>query len=414
MAKAESVVLGAGMIGLSCAIHLQRAGLAVTLVDRGEPGCETSFGNAGVLARGSIVPFSTPRVWRNLHRYAFNRDAGLRLEAGFLPQLTPWLIRFLRACTESRAIAISEAMNNLLYRAVDEHVALIEAAGVSHLLERDGWVRVFRTERGFEAFRFELDQLRRFGVVTEVVDPGGLAELEPNLKPIFARGVWYPQNAAVRDPGGVCQAFAELFQREGGRVRRGQVRALRRTGDTWRVELDGDALEAERLVLAMGAWSADLLRPLGVHLPLLWERGYHLHYDVAHESQLRRPVNDIQGAYVIAPMAGGHRITSGIELAPRDAPPNPDQVERAAGAAAEAVDLGERLDAQPWLGRRPSMPDTVPVIGAAPGQPDLWLAFGHGHVGFTAGPVTGRLIADLVTHRRPVIDPAPFSPDRFG
>lgn len=414
MAKAEIVVLGAGVVGLSCAIHLQRSGLSVTLVDRGDPGCETSFGNAGVLARGSIVPFSTPAVWRKLHRYALNRDAGLRLDPTFLPQLTPWLLRFLRACTETRAMAISEAMNEMLHAAVEEHVELIEAAGASHLLRRDGWVRVFRDERGFEAFRFEHDQLKRLGVVTEVVDAAGLAKLEPNLKPIFARGIWYPQNAAVTDPGALCQAFAELFQQEGGLIRRGQARTLRHTGNTWRVELDGDALETEQLVLALGAWSADLLTPLGIHLPLLWERGYHLHFDVAPERHLQRPVNDIQGAYVIAPMGSGHRITSGIEFAARDAHPTPFQVERAAEAAGEAVHLGKRLDAQPWLGRRPSMPDTVPVIGPAPGYSGLWLAFGHGHVGFTAGPLTGRLIADLVVRRRPVIDPAPFSPSRFG
>lgn len=413
MAKAELVVLGAGIVGLSCAIHLQRAGLSVTLVDRGEPGCETSFGNAGVLSRGSVVPFSTPNVWKSLHRYAFNLDAGVRLAPAFIPQFTPWLIRFLRECTTSRAIAISEGLNELLRRAVDEHAALTVEAGVGHLLRRDGWVRVFRTERGFRGFRFEQEQLRMLGVRTEILDAGGLAELEPNLRPGFYRGAWYPQTAAVTDPGAVCQAFSALFQAEGGAIRRGTVERIKPTPAGWRVELEADALHADQVVVAMGSWSADILKPVGVDLPLLWERGYHLHFHVTPGNEIQRPVNDVEGGYVIAPMEQGHRVTSGIEFAPRDGPPSPVQFERVLHAARSAVNLGDCLDGEPWLGRRPSMPDSLPVIGAAPGHPKLWLAFGHGHIGFTTGPITGRLITDLVTGRKPVIDPTPFSADRY-
>lgn len=413
MAKAEMAVLGAGIVGLSCAIHLQRAGLAVTLIDRGEPGCETSFGNAGVLSRGSIMPFSTPAVWRNLHRYALNLSAGVRLDPAFLPQFTPWFLRFLRECTTSRAAAISEGLNELLRRAVDEHVSLSIDAKYAHLVRRDGWVRVFRSEGGFRGFRFEHEQLRKLGVRTEILDSAGLAELEPNLHPRFFRGAWYPDTAAVTDPGAVCQALAALFEAEGGTMRRGTVTGLRPNRDGWQVELEADALNASKVAVAMGAWSVDVLKALGVELPLLWERGYHLHFRVAEGDELIRPVNDIEGGFVIAPMERGHRITSGIEFARRDGPPSPVQFEPVLRAAREAVTLGECLDATPWLGRRPSMPDSLPVISVAPGQQNLWLAFGHGHVGFTAGPVTGRLITDLVTGCKPIIDPKPFSAERF-
>jgi len=212
MAKAEIAVLGAGIVGLSCAIHLQRAGLSVTLIDRGEPGCETSFGNAGVLSRGSIMPFSTPAVWKNLHRYALNLSPGVRLDPTFLPQFTPWFLRFLRECTVGRAVAISEGLNELSRRAVEEHVALSVDAKYAHLLRRDGWIRVFRSEGGFRGFQFEQEQLRKLGVKTEILDSPGLADLEPNLHPTFFRGVWYPETAAVTDPGAVCQALAGLFE----------------------------------------------------------------------------------------------------------------------------------------------------------------------------------------------------------
>jgi len=413
MAREEVAVLGAGIVGLSCALHLQRAGLSVALIDMGEPGSETSFGNAGVLSRGSVVPFSTPAVWKNLHRYALNASAGVRLDPAFLPQLAPWLLRFLRECTASRAATISEGLNELLRRAVDEHSTLSAEAGYEHLVRRDGWIRVFRSENGFRGFGFEHAQLRRLGVRTEILDPAGLTELEPNLNREFFRGVWYPDTAAVTDPGAVCRALSASFESAGGTMRRGTISALSPQQKGWRVSLEGDHLEAERVTIALGAWSADLLRPLGIRLPLLWERGYHLHFQVEETNKLNRPVNDVEGGYVIAPMTRGHRITSGIEFAPRDGPPTPAQFEPVLRSARTAVTLGECLDATPWLGRRPSMPDSLPVIGAAPGHRDLWLAFGHGHIGFTAGPITGRLIADLVTGRKPTIDPTPFSPGRF-
>ncbi len=414
MAETEIAVLGAGIVGLSCAIHLQRRGMETTLVDRGEPGCEASFGNAGILSRGSVLPLGVPCVWRSATRYALNLDPGVRYDPRFLPQLGPWLLRFLRQCTASRAIAISQGLNELLRLALVEHETLVKEAGVDELLKQEGWLRLFHTDRAFRSFDFELAQLKNLGIRTEIVDAGGLRDLEPNLNPVFKTGIWYPETASITDPGKVCHAFAALFAAEGGSIRRDVVSGVQPTQGGWLVQLEGDALAARRVVLALGSWSSELLESLGCRLPLMWERGYHLNFAVQEGCGLNRPINDIEGAYVVAPMRCGHRVTSGIEFASLDEPPNLIQLRSIVRSAREAVNLGESLDAKPWLGRRPSMPDSLPVISAAPGHQNLWLAFGHGHIGFTTGPITGHLVADMVTGSAPVIDPAPFSAERFS
>ena len=413
-------VLGAGIVGISCALHLARRGFAVTLVDRREPGAETSAGNSGVIGRASIAPLGQPAIWRKLARYAANRDRAVRFGPAYPARLAKhgaadleWFARFLANCRPGAFDTNARRLNALLAHALPEHEALL-AGDSGRLLRRDGWLHLFRSERGFEATASARALWYRHGVRFRILDRDGLRDLEPHLGPVFQWAVWLPDVASVADPGRVCRRLAERFAAEGGAVLRAEVRSLDPTtdGGIRAVTADGE-LRADEAVVALGPWSADLLAPLGYRLPVIRERGYHLHLAPRRDEPLGRPCLDTEGAYVVTPMTAGLRLTTGIEFSAPDAPPTPVQLDSVLPLAREAFPVGDPVDPEPWLGARPGTPDSLPVIGRAPRHPNLWFAFGHASIGFALGPVTGRLIAELMAGEAPLADPAPYSALRF-
>jgi D-amino-acid dehydrogenase len=211
----------------------------------------------------------------------------------------------------------------------------------------------------------------------------------------------------------VTAAYADLFESRGGTIKAGNALTLREASGRWEIDLDGGPERASEAVIALGPWSPDTPRRLGYHFPMAIKRGYHMHYKIAEGANLTRPVLDATNSYVLAPMIRGIRLTTAVEIAPRDAKPSPLQLERAEKHARQVLPLGERVEAEPRMGFRPVFADMRPLIGGAPRHANLWLAFGHGHHGFSMGPVTGRLMSEIMTGRQPSIDVAPFSPARF-
>ncbi len=406
------LVLGAGIVGICCAIEMRRRGLDVTLVDRREPARETSYGNAGVLAGGSIFPEASPDLWRQLPHLLLNRGAHVHVHYGYLPRMVPFLTRFLRNTRRAVYIRNAGAIHALLDRAVDTHRVLAREAGASHLVRRRGWLKLYRSAKAFAASDGDEQLLRDHGVDFTRLDPAALAELEPGLKPVFAGARWITGAAAVSDPGALGTRYADLFRAMGGSIRTARIRALRKTADGWRAESDAGPIDAGRAVVALGAWSRALLAPLGYRLPLIAERGYHRHFEPPR-TPLNRPIHDIESGFVMAPMDKGYRLTSGVEWAPLDATATPVQLDRILPRAREAVAIGAPVG-DSWLGNRPQTPDSLPVIGEVPGHRNLWLATGHGHLGLSLGPVTGLLLARAVQGESSDIDLSPYSPARFG
>jgi D-amino-acid dehydrogenase len=222
-----------------------------------------------------------------------------------------------------------------------------------------------------------------------------------------------PDPVSVPDPAALTRAYGQLLVSRGARFLRGEARTLAQSGDGWQVQTATGPVTAPEVVVAMGAWSNDVLRSLGYRFPLGIKRGYHMHYRAEGNATLARPVLDAQNGYVLTSMTAGIRLTTGAEFAMRDAPPTPRQLERVEPLARAIFPLGARVDPEPWLGRRPCLPDMLPVIGAAPRHKGLWLDFGHHHLGLTLGPVSGRLLAELMTGEPTFTDPAPYRADRF-
>jgi D-amino-acid dehydrogenase len=305
-------------------------------------------------------------------------------------------------------------MRPLFARALAEHETLLAEAGAARLLRKQGWLKIYRGERAFDALKGELALAQEFGIPYRALDTDAARELEPSLAPVFRHAVHWQGVASVTNPLAATQAYAARFAALGGVVMRGNARSLHRANAHWRVETTEGPLDAAQAVVALGPFAPDVLSPLGITLPLGIKRGYHRHYRGAGNAALARPVVDMEIGYCLAPMDQGIRLTTGAEFAAREAAPTPVQFDRLLPAARSLFPLGEPLEATPWMGSRPCFPDSRPVIGRAPGQSGLWLAYGHAHWGLTLGPTTGRLLAEMMTGATPFCDPAPYGAERFA
>jgi len=409
--KADVLVLGAGMVGVSAALHLQQRGRDVILVDRHElAGEETSFGNAGLIECASVFPYMFPRELTQLVQYAFNRSPQARYSLFDLPDFLPWLVRYYLASSPRRALRSAMAELPLIQRSLVEHEALIAEAEVPELLRKTGWLKLFRSDASLVISAKEVERARQYGVPGEVLGPSAIAAREPNLSGEFAGAIYLPTPGFVPDPGALAKAYTALFARKGGRFLVGDARTLAQDGKGWRIK----GASAREVVVALGPWSDLVFRPLGYSIPLGVKRGYHLHLAPRGNAVLNHPVLDTDLGYLLAPMSRGIRLTTGVEFARRDAPPSPVQIEQALPRACALFPLGEAIDAKPWMGARPCLPDMLPVIGQAPRHAGLWFDFGHQHHGLTLGPATGRLLAEMMTGQTPFADPKPFAAQRFG
>jgi D-amino-acid dehydrogenase len=409
--KFDTVVLGAGIVGVSVAVHLQKRGRQVALVDRKLPGNETSFGNAGLIQREGVYPYAFPRDLATLLRYARNQSPDVRYHANAMLETLPFLWQYWRNSHPAKHAAIARSYSTLIEHCVSEHRALAADAGASALLRPIGWMKVFRTE----AVRDKETRLagqwhQEFGVEFESLDMAGLQQMEPDLDRSLIGALRYTASDSVSDPNALVTAYAKYFEQLGGRFFIGDATTLR---DHWQVDTDAGTIAAASAVVALGPWSGQVSSRLGYRLPLAAKRGYHMHYASQPGTHLNHPVLDVESSFLLAPMAKGIRLTTGAEIARHDAPKTPNQLAAVEPVARKLFPLAERLDAEPWMGRRPCTPDMMPIIGPAGNHKDLWFAFGHAHHGLTLGPVTGRLIAEMMTGEETLVDPRPFRVDRF-
>jgi D-amino-acid dehydrogenase len=406
-------VIGAGIVGVCAALYLQRDGHRVTLIDRQGPGEGASKGNAAVIATDACVPMATPGILRSVPGMLLDPLGPLAIRWRYLPKLAPWLWEFVRASTPRRVEEISLALRPLLVQAVDAYLPLLESAGVADMLRRTGWLCVYESGRTFAAAQGDLALQRRRGVQMQVLPAEEIRQFEPSLAPIYRHAVYSPENAYVADNYRLVQALAESFVRNGGTLLREDVRdfTIGAHGPT-HIVTDQARHPLDAVVIACGAWSKALAVRLG-HRPLLdTERGYHVMFPNPGVMP-RLPIYSGDHSFAVTPLAQGLRVAGTVELGGLAAAPN-------YARAQVLVERGRRMFPQleeagrtEWMGFRPSMPDSVPVISGSDRHRNAVFAFGHGHVGLTLGAVTGRIVADLVAGRDPGLDMRPYRIDRF-
>ena len=413
--RSDAVVLGAGIIGICVALHLQKRGRSVVLVDRRGAAEETSFGNAGLIQREGVYPYGFPHDFGALLRYGLNRTIDAHYHPSALPRLAPFLWQYWHHSRPARHAEVARRYSKLIEHCVGEHQVLAAEADATGFLRPGGWMKVFRTARERDRRFAEAERWQReFGINYRAVDARALQEMEPHVAPVLVGALHWTDPVAVDDPQGLALAYLRAFERLGGRFVQGNAGSLEADGGGWRMRTAQGSLSAGVAVIALGPWADVLTRALGYDLPLAVKRGYHMHYRAAGEAKLNTPMLDTERGYFLAPMRRGIRLTTGAEFALRDAIRTPVQLGRAEPIARDLFPLAERLDNEPWMGARPCTPDMLPVIGRAPRHASLWFAFGHAHHGLTLGAVTGRLVAEMVSGEAPFVDPAPYSAQRFG
>lgn len=413
----ETIVIGAGIVGLSTALALQREGHRVTVLDPAGPAGGASAGNAGWLSGASVVPSAYPGMLKSVPGWLIDPLGPLSLRWRHIPRAAPWLWRFVRAGTPSRIAAQATALRHLLAPSVASHRDLAAAVGAQHLIRQQGALWVYRTEAGFKADAGGATLRRAQGVTVEDLNADAIRQLEPSLSRDITFGRFVAENGHCTDPAALCHLVAEAIVRAGGKVLRERATVLdQRNGKVVAVRTDVTNHPADWLVIAAGAWSAWLARQLGDRMPLESERGYHLEI-TASEAMPGLPIMSGEGKFAVTPMAGRLRLAGTVEFAGLAAPPDWRRANLLLGQAqrlfpALPASLPEARLSR-WLGHRPSTPDSLPVIGRSRNAANAIHAFGHGHVGLASGPFTGRIVADLIAGRAPPIDLTPFAPGRF-
>lgn len=406
----DIAVIGAGVIGLTVALELVEAGHDVTLVDPGQPGMGASHGNAGTIAGYATSPVGTPAVLRSLPSLMFSKTSPLAIRHRALPSLAPWLLRFLRQSLPAQAGRNARAIAALLADAGERWDDLALRVAGAGILQRRGCLYLYETPLAFAAARTDLSARRALGVEVDLVGPERLAELEPGLPQGMGGAAHFGGATFLDDPGrmmGLIAASvlprARLLTARAGRLTRGPDGVV--------IEGPGLHLHARRVVIAAGAHSRALALQAGDRIPLDTERGYHAEWDMA-EPLLKRPACPTARGFYFCPMAGRLRVAGTVELGGLHLPPSPHRIRKLVeGARAFFPDLGE--PDRDWMGFRPSLPDSLPVIGTSTGGAEVIHAFGHGHLGVTMAPVTARIVADLIAGRPPGLNIAPYRPGRF-
>lgn len=413
--RVDVLVLGGGIVGTALALSLQKKGRAVALVERKRPGGETSFGNAGLIQSEAVLPYPFPRDPIKLIQYALNMKPEAHYSLQDVFEVAPFLLRYFLASDHKGQMATAAANAPLFARCREEHLALAEEAGVAEMLRPGGWIKVFREQKTFDE---ELEKARvdlaPYNVDYEVLDRKALQAKEPHLSDVVIGGIHWKDPWSLNDPEALTLGYAKRFEALGGKVIAADAMTLEQGSDGWSIAAETGRVSARDCVITLGPWAPDLLRPMGYKVPMGVKRGYHVHMRPKGNASLSVPVLDADIGYVMAPMARGMRLTSGAEFSRRDAPPTPVQIDAIEPHARALFPLEGRVEAVPWMGARPCMPDMRAVMGRAPRHQGLWFNFGHAHHGLTLAGSSARLLSEMICGETPFTDPKPYGLERFA
>lgn len=414
MSTNSVIIVGGGVVGIATAALLAEAGHTVTVIDRSGLAQETSKGNAAALAFSDIMPLASPKILLKAPKWLLDPLGPLSIRPSYLPKLMPWLWQFAKASLPSRQQTSIRMQTALMGLAEREMMALVDRAGIAGMVRHDGSLELYESEAELKAHENGWKQREQVGIAFEHVRGNRLAELQPGLSPRFVAGTFVPGWKTVSEPQRFAQAIWAHAERCGARFEKAEIAGLDRSENGPAVRLaDGTTRQADRIVVCAGSWSTRLINPATrLRIPLDTERGYNTTLPPGAFDLKRQLIFGNHG-FVMTPLETGVRVGGAVELGGLDLPPNFARSKAMLAKAANFLPGLKTADGVEWMGFRPSLPDTLPVVGALPEDPSVLLAFGNGHLGLTQSAAMGRLITDLVSNRTPSIDIAGCRPDRF-
>lgn len=408
------VIVGAGIVGLSTALHARRQGYDVTIIDPDDAHARASYGNAGVVAVCEVLPVATPGMLKEVPGMLLSPSSPLSIRWPYLPRIAPWMVRFLKSSSAGNVDKSSRALASILGKASQAHQELASLCGLDAMLFRTGWLKAYETEKAFRNAAAERAMVARLGVEARNLSRDEIDALVPGAPGLFRHATMYPACQQIRTPGKYVEGMAAACRQSGVGFVAGHARSLQfRDGLVSGVHTEDGTVHGDQFVIAAGAWSRALAGQAGADVPLDTERGYHVMVDHAGSALFEAPILWGEKSIVMSQFADAVRITSSVEFAGLQAPPRYRKIERLLQEVRTAIPKLSGTLSSKWLGFRPSMPDSLPVIGRSPTARNCHFAFGHGHLGLTLGPVTGKLVVQALGDARPDIDLAPFAPTRF-
>jgi D-amino-acid dehydrogenase len=409
--KQSVIVIGSGITGVSCAEELRRSGANVTLIDRAKAGdpTQTSFGNAGILAREGIMPIANPSMLKMIPQILLSPNSPVYLKWSYLAKFSPWALQFIMNGTRPKALPIILALNELIYDTVENHIQLSKNTGAARFIEKGDMTLLFRNRKQFSSDKFANQTRRNLGITWEELSRDKLLDRDPHISKLYQFGLAYKNHGWITNPAAYVSSLAKHFQENGGKILIGEVSKI--NGNN--VELKGGIiLKAENIVLATGAWSKNLASQLGHNIPLQAERGYHLSLkNTSHMPPNTYLITDKK--FGLTPMDGFLRCAGQSEFAPLEMPPNPKAIKNLRKFLFRLYPKLEYETETIWQGTRPTLPDSLPVIGRSSKNTSVIFAFGGQHLGLTMGPKIGKMVRDIIFERQSNVNMTPYSSDRF-
>ena len=406
-------IIGSGIVGICTAVELINRGFSVTVIDPNDPGSQTSYGNAGVLTDTSLMIINNPQLLSSLFSLIFKRKISFRYSKLFVFSRLSWVINFLMFSKTKHMELAAKVLRELQVLSLKTHKKLIKKTKSNNNIESPGWLKVFKTPLSFENYSYELDILDKNKAEYTLLNTVQIKKQFPDLQIEYYKGILFKNSLRVKSPIELSNNYFKYFIKSGGNFYKEICKDIKFINGNWTVFLEKNKKIFDEVVICTGPWSKDFLSKLGYKIPLAWERGYHHHFSTKKDINLSPAIHDVDGGFVYSCNKNEIRVTSGVELNFREAVSNEKQINDVVQKLTTILPLKNKLTKSPWLGSRPTIADSLPMIGKAPKHKNLWFNFGHNHIGLSTSAGSGVVLADMIENKKTSINIDAFLPDRF-
>ena len=408
------LIIGAGIVGICTSIELIKKGYSVTLMDPNEPGSQTSYGNAGVITDSSLMIINNPQLLKSLFQLIFKNQTSFRYSKSFIFSRLTWVLRFLMFSHKNHMKFAAKALRELQVLSLNTHKKLIKKTNSNNIISKPGWLKLFKTSESYKKYSLELEVLNKHKAKYTTLNTTQIEKQFPDLEVKFFKGILFKNSIRVKSPLKLSKKYFNYFIESGGKFVQESCKDLQYIEDKWVIFSNKNKSYFDQVVVSTGPWSKNILSNLGYNIPLAWERGYHHHFSTKKKISINPAIYDVEGGFVYSSNGSDVRVTSGVELTFLDAVENEIQINESIQKLRKIIPLNKKLIDKPWLGSRPTIIDSLPMIGKAPKHKNLWFNFGHNHIGLSTSAGSAVIISEMIQNKKTSINADPFSPKRFS